>query len=81
MPAAAPARRPALWRKAARHPMVLLGASILLVLVALALLARETRAEADKLLLFGAHMPFPALGRVRKAGNAYDYRIEPFVLG
>jgi peptide/nickel transport system permease protein len=39
MPAAAPARRPALWRKAARHPMVLLGASILLVLVALALLA------------------------------------------
>jgi hypothetical protein len=26
-------------------------------------------------------MPFPALGRVRKAGNAYDYRIEPFVLG
>jgi glyoxylase-like metal-dependent hydrolase (beta-lactamase superfamily II) len=39
------------------------------------------RAAADKLLLFGAHMPFPALGRVRKAGNAYDYRIEPFVLG
>ena len=39
MPAAAPPRRPALWRKAARHPMVLLGASILLVLVALALLA------------------------------------------
>lgn len=50
-------------------------------------LAAETRkklfdrAAADKLLLFGAHMPFPALGRVRKAGNVYDYRIEPFRLG
>ena len=50
-------------------------------------LAAETRrklfdrAAADKLLLFGAHMPFPALGRVRKTGNTYDYRIEPFMLG
>ena len=33
------AARPALWRKAVRHPMVMLGGGILLVLVAIALLA------------------------------------------
>ena len=36
------------------------------------------RAAAEKLRLFGAHMPFPGLGRVRKAGNAYEFVIEPF---
>jgi glyoxylase-like metal-dependent hydrolase (beta-lactamase superfamily II) len=39
------------------------------------------RAAADRLRLFGSHMPFPALGRVRKAGPGYDYVTEPFLLG
>lgn len=38
------------------------------------------RAAADKLRLFGAHMPFPGLGRVRAKGNAYEYVIEPWVV-
>jgi glyoxylase-like metal-dependent hydrolase (beta-lactamase superfamily II) len=37
------------------------------------------RVAADRLRVFGAHMPFPALGRVRKAGAAYEYVIEPWV--
>lgn len=50
-------------------------------------LATETRkklfdrAAADRLRLFGAHMPFPALGRVRRTGSAYTYVQEPFLLG
>ncbi|MCX6936774.1 MAG: MBL fold metallo-hydrolase [Verrucomicrobia bacterium] len=50
-------------------------------------LATETRkklfdrAAADRLRLFGAHMPFPALGRVQKTGGAYTYHQEPFLLG
>ncbi len=39
------------------------------------------RAAADRLRLFGAHMPFPALGRVRQTGSAYTYIQEPFLLG
>ncbi len=35
------------------------------------------RAAADRLRLFGAHMPFPALGRVRAAGSAYEFLLEP----
>ena len=35
------------------------------------------RAAADRLRLFGAHMPFPALGRVRTAGSAYEFVLEP----
>jgi glyoxylase-like metal-dependent hydrolase (beta-lactamase superfamily II) len=39
------------------------------------------RAAADKMRLFGSHMPFPALGRVRKTGAAYEFVMEPFLLG
>lgn len=39
------------------------------------------RAAADRLRLWGTHMAFPALGRVKRAGNAYDYVQEPFRLG
>lgn len=35
------------------------------------------RAAADRTRLFGAHMPFPALGYVRKVGAAYEHVIEP----
>lgn len=37
------------------------------------------RAVADRLRLFGAHLPFPALGHVRKADGHYEYVIEPWV--
>lgn len=37
------------------------------------------RCAVDKSRVFGAHMPFPALGRVRRAGSAYEYVIEPWV--
>lgn len=37
------------------------------------------RAAADRLRLFGAHMPFPALGYVRKQGDHYEHVIEPWV--
>jgi len=33
----------------------------------------------DRTRVFGAHLPFPALGRVRKAAGAYEYLIEPWV--
>lgn len=37
------------------------------------------RAAADRLRLFGAHMPFPALGHVKAlAGERYEYVIEPW---
>ncbi len=41
------------------------------------------RAAAERLRLFGSHMPFPALGRVRKAagGGGYDFVPEPFANG
>lgn len=39
------------------------------------------RLATDKTRVFGAHMPFPALGRVRRAGGAYEYLIEPWVVG
>lgn len=39
------------------------------------------RLAADKARVFGAHMPFPSLGRVRRAGKAYEYVIEPWVMG
>jgi glyoxylase-like metal-dependent hydrolase (beta-lactamase superfamily II) len=38
------------------------------------------RVAADRVRVFGAHMPFPALGRVRKAGAAYEYVIEPWIV-
>lgn len=36
------------------------------------------RAAAERLRIFGAHMPFPALGRVKKVGGAYEFVPEPF---
>lgn len=41
------------------------------------------RAAADRLRLFGTHLPFPALGRVKKAasGAAYEFVPEPFAVG
>jgi len=36
------------------------------------------RAAAERLRLFGSHLPFPALGRVRKAGPAYEFVPEPW---
>ena len=39
------------------------------------------RAAADRLRVWGTHMPFPSLGRIRRAGSAYDYVQEPFRLG
>lgn len=39
------------------------------------------RAAADRLRLFGTHMPFPSLGRARKAGDAYEFVPEPFMVG
>jgi glyoxylase-like metal-dependent hydrolase (beta-lactamase superfamily II) len=35
------------------------------------------RAAADRTRLFGAHLPFPGLGYVRKVGGAYQHVIEP----
>jgi glyoxylase-like metal-dependent hydrolase (beta-lactamase superfamily II) len=37
------------------------------------------RCAADRTRVWGAHMPFPALGRVRRAGAAYEYVAEPWV--
>jgi len=37
------------------------------------------RCAADRSRVFGYHMPFPSLGRVRRAGAAYEYVIEPWV--
>jgi glyoxylase-like metal-dependent hydrolase (beta-lactamase superfamily II) len=39
------------------------------------------RAAADRLRLWGTHMAFPALGRVRRSGQAYEFVQEPFRLG
>lgn len=36
------------------------------------------RAATERLRLFGTHLPFPALGRVKKAGGAYEFVPEPF---
>ncbi|HLP07832.1 MAG TPA: MBL fold metallo-hydrolase [Opitutaceae bacterium] len=35
------------------------------------------RAAADRTRVFGAHMPFPALGHVRKVGDRYEHVLEP----
>jgi glyoxylase-like metal-dependent hydrolase (beta-lactamase superfamily II) len=39
------------------------------------------RAAADRLRLWGTHMAFPALGRVKRAGGAYEFVQEPYRLG
>ena len=40
------------------------------------------RAAADRLRLFGAHMPFPALGHVRSIGGGrYEHVLEPWAIG
>ena len=39
------------------------------------------RAAADRTRLFGAHVPFPALGYVRKSGEHYEHVIEPWAVG
>jgi glyoxylase-like metal-dependent hydrolase (beta-lactamase superfamily II) len=36
------------------------------------------RAAADGVRVFGTHLPFPGLGRVRRAGEAFEFAIEPF---
>ncbi len=36
------------------------------------------RAATDRARVFGAHMPFPALGHVRRAGSSFEYVIEPW---
>ena len=36
------------------------------------------RAAAERLRLFGSHMPFPGLGRVRVAGDHYEHVLEPW---
>lgn len=36
------------------------------------------RAASERLRLFGAHLPFPALGHVRKAAGHFEYVIEPW---
>jgi glyoxylase-like metal-dependent hydrolase (beta-lactamase superfamily II) len=37
------------------------------------------RLAVDRSRVFGAHMPFPALGHVRRAGGAFEYVPEPWV--
>lgn len=37
------------------------------------------RAAADRLRVFGAHMPFPALGRVKRVGSHFAYVPEPWI--
>jgi hypothetical protein len=41
------------------------------------------RAAADRLRVFGTHLPFPSLGRVKKAGAgaAYEFVPEPWAIG
>lgn len=34
---------------------------------------------SDRVRVFGAHMPFPALGRVRRSGSAFSYQIEEWI--
>lgn len=49
---------------------------------ALAVATRQrvfARAAAERLRLFGAHLPFPALGHARAVGDRYEYVIEPWV--
>jgi glyoxylase-like metal-dependent hydrolase (beta-lactamase superfamily II) len=38
------------------------------------------RASAERLRIFGAHVPFPGLGRVKKVDGAYAFLIEPFAV-
>ncbi|MFT3868142.1 MAG: MBL fold metallo-hydrolase [Nibricoccus sp.] len=35
------------------------------------------RAAADRLRVFGGHMPFPSLGHIRSVGDHYEFVIEP----
>lgn len=37
------------------------------------------RAAADRLRIFGGHMPFPGLGAVRRRGAGFEYLIEPWI--
>jgi glyoxylase-like metal-dependent hydrolase (beta-lactamase superfamily II) len=37
------------------------------------------RCATDRTRVFGAHMPFPALVRVRRSGSAFEYVIEPWM--
>lgn len=37
------------------------------------------RAAVERLRLYGTHLPFPALGRVRPKGGAFEFVPEPFV--
>lgn len=33
----------------------------------------------DRSRVYGTHMPFPCLGRVRRAGHAFEFQIEPWI--
>jgi glyoxylase-like metal-dependent hydrolase (beta-lactamase superfamily II) len=37
------------------------------------------RAATERMRLFGSHMPFPGLGRVRIVGDHYERVIEPWI--
>lgn len=37
------------------------------------------RAATDRLRVFGSHLPFPGLGRIRKIGERYEHVIEPWL--
>ena len=37
------------------------------------------RAAAERLRIFGTHLPFPGLGRVRVAGDHFEHVIEPWI--
>lgn len=39
------------------------------------------RAAADRLRVFGGHMPFPSLGHIRAIGGHYEHVIEPLTIG
>lgn len=38
------------------------------------------KASEARTRVIGAHMPFPALGHIRRSGNAFEYLIEPWVV-
>jgi glyoxylase-like metal-dependent hydrolase (beta-lactamase superfamily II) len=39
------------------------------------------RAAEERLTIFGAHLPFPALGHVRESTGHFEYEIQPWVVG
>jgi glyoxylase-like metal-dependent hydrolase (beta-lactamase superfamily II) len=39
------------------------------------------RAAKERLTIFGAHLPFPALGHVRESTGHFEYEIQPWIVG